>query len=83
MLAVSCTARYETYRFYSLSVVPPPPAAFTLPPPPASLPPPPAGGENRSIESGGELKNLNLCDVTVIIEWFYLYFTFLGRKRQQ
>ncbi|KAH7675701.1 Non-specific serine/threonine protein kinase protein, partial [Dioscorea alata] len=49
MLAVSCTARYETYRFYSLSVAPPPPAAFPIPPPAASPPPPPGGkGGNSS-----------------------------------
>ncbi|KAH7675699.1 Non-specific serine/threonine protein kinase protein [Dioscorea alata] len=58
MLAVSCTARYETYRFYSLSVAPPPPAAS---------PPPPAGGENRSSESGGKSRNITTTVLVVVI----------------
>ncbi|KAJ0966091.1 hypothetical protein J5N97_027229 [Dioscorea zingiberensis] len=86
-LTLSCTARYETSPFFSLSLVPPPPSPATpLPPPP---PPPPANDERPSTGSDGKSSNTTTIVLAIVIPLVAVILLFfavcicLRRKRRR
>ncbi|KAJ0983352.1 hypothetical protein J5N97_011607 [Dioscorea zingiberensis] len=64
---LSCTARFESYNFFSLSILPPPPPSPPLPPPPPPLLPPPGNYSPTGCTSSGKNSNTTTLVLAVAI----------------